>query len=90
MTTANSPKAGEPQGHRQRKSYFTTHALDLFAIRCCQLADDVTANRIAFLDAIDVAYDAAVASGLVRAVGDDAAQKVMACAFAEVGRKRAA
>ena len=68
----------------------TPEALKLFAERCCELADHVTDGRIRFLDAIDVAWDAAQASGLVQSVGSDHVQKLMACAFAEVGKERAA
>jgi hypothetical protein len=36
-----------------------------------------------FLDAVDLAYDAAVASGLVEKYGDDVCQLVLADAFRE-------
>jgi hypothetical protein len=64
----------------------TKAQLQLFAIRCLQLADRVAENRIAFLDAIDVAYEAALESGLTDNVGDDIVQAKMAAAFANARR----
>jgi hypothetical protein len=61
---------------------FTARQLELFAVRASELADRVAANQIAFTDAVDMAYSAAVWSGLIDAVGDDPVQKVMAAAFA--------
>ena len=51
---------------------FITAQLSLLAIRTSELADQVTRGQICFLDAVDVCYDAAIAAGLVDAVGDDA------------------
>ena len=62
-----------------------TH-LKLFALRCADTADRVTRNEIAFLDGVDLVYDAACASGLVEAVGDDIVQATMAAAFANARR----
>jgi hypothetical protein len=55
--------------------------LELFAIRCSELADRVVAGNLAFIDAVDMGYSAAIWSGLVDGVGDDAVQKVMFAAF---------
>jgi len=60
---------------------FTQRQLELFAIRCSELADRVAAGNLAFLDAIDFAYTAADFAGLVESAGDDAVQKIMAAAF---------
>jgi hypothetical protein len=60
--------------------------LKLFALRCADIADRVTRNEIAFLDGVDLVYDAACASGLVEAVGDDIVQATMAAAFANARR----
>ena len=60
--------------------------LELFARRCLDLADRVAENQIAFLDAIDVAYDAALWAGLVEELGDDLIQATMAAAFANARR----
>ncbi|MPZ58740.1 MAG: hypothetical protein GEU91_20065 [Rhizobiales bacterium] len=60
--------------------------LDLFAIRCRDLADRVSTGTIGFIDAVDMAYEAATWSGLVDDVGDDAAQAVMALAFGTLPR----
>ena len=63
--------------------------LKLLTLRACGLADLVTAGAMHFLDAVDVCYDAACASGLVAAIGDDQVQKLLAAAFAEIGREPA-
>jgi hypothetical protein len=60
--------------------------LELFAIRCLQLADRVAENQISFRDAIDVAYEAAVWAGLIDDLGDDVVQATMAAAFANARR----
>ena len=62
--------------------------LELFAVRVLQLADRVAEHRIAFLDAVDVAYEAAEAAGLVEDLGDDIVQFTMAAAFANARRPR--
>ena len=62
-------------------------ALELLALRCCDLADRVRANKIGFIDAVDMAYSAAVWAGLTDdASGDDAVQKVMAAAFSTISK----
>lgn len=63
--------------------------LELLALRCCDLSERVEANTISFLDAVDMAYSAAVWSGLIDSVGDDAVQKVMYAAFATTTRRPA-
>ena len=60
--------------------------LELFARRCLDLADRVAEHRIAFLDAIDIAYEAATWAGLVDEVGDDVIQACMAACFANARR----
>ena len=67
---------------RSRASY----QLELLALRCLDLADRVAAGEIAFLDAVDLAYEAAVWSGLTDAVGDDIVQATLAAAFANAPR----
>lgn len=73
-------------GGWSRDHTFAARQLKLFAIRCLELADRVAENQIAFLDAIDLLYDAAMSSGLVDAVGDDIVQACMAAAFANARR----
>jgi phytoene/squalene synthetase len=60
--------------------------LELFARRCLDLADAVAENRMAFLDTVDMAYEAAVWAGLTETVGDDIVQATMAAAFANARR----
>jgi hypothetical protein len=59
-----------------------TRQLEILALRSLELADRVAAGEIAFLDAVDIAYDAAVWSGLSSTVGDDVVQATLAAAFA--------
>jgi hypothetical protein len=64
------------------KTSRTNAQLKLFAIRCSQMVERIAAGEIAFIDGVDLLYDAAVWSGLVDGVGDDAVQDVMAAVFA--------
>jgi hypothetical protein len=58
-----------------------TRSLELFGARCRELAQRVTDGRLGFAEGVDMAYTAAVWSGLGDEVGDDAVQNVMAEAF---------
>ena len=60
--------------------------LKLFEHRCQTLAHRVSCNQLNFIDAVDMAYDAATWSGLADAVGDDVVQETMARAFMKVSR----
>jgi hypothetical protein len=55
-------------------------------LRSLELADRVAVGEIAFLDAVDIAYDAAVWAGLTSTVGDDVVQATLAAAFANARR----
>ena len=71
-----------------------TRQLELFAVRCADLADRVAAGDVPFITAVDLAYSAAIwadlptaieASGLIdttKLTGDDVVQATMAAAFA--------
>jgi hypothetical protein len=50
-------------------------------LRSLELADRVASGELQFLDAVDVAFDAAEASGLAASVGYDVVQDVLARAF---------
>jgi hypothetical protein len=63
---------------------FARRQLILFEQRCQTLADRVGCQQLKFLDAVDLAYEAATWSGLVDAVGDDLVQATMANAFMKV------
>jgi hypothetical protein len=67
---------------------FSERQIDLFGARCHQLAERVSAGVIPFVEAVDLAYSAAVWSGLSDCVGDDAVQNIMANAFMGIQRKR--
>ena len=67
-------------------SQLSTQQLVLFERRCQTLADRVGCKQLNFVDAVELAYDAATWSGLVDAVGDDAVQVTMANAFMKVCR----
>jgi hypothetical protein len=62
--------------------------IELFAIRANELADRVNHGSMSFIDAVDMAYSAAIWSGLVDAVGDDVVQKVLAAAFAGIQKEK--
>ena len=64
----------------------TSRQLEILALRSLELADRVAAGEIAFLDAVDIAYDAAVWSGLTSTVSDDVVQATLAAAFANARR----
>jgi hypothetical protein len=64
----------------------TSRQLERLALRTLELADRVAAGEIAFFDAVDIAYDAAVWSGLTSTVGDDIVQATLAAAFANARR----
>ena len=55
--------------------------MQLFAIRACELADRVHHGELPFIEAVDLAYSAAIWSGLVDRCGDDNVQKILAAAF---------
>lgn len=59
-----------------------TRQLEILALRSLELADRVAAGQIKFLDAVDVAYEAAFWSGLTETIGDDIVQATIAAAFA--------
>jgi hypothetical protein len=75
-----------------------TRQLEIFALRCLELADRVAAREIDFLDAVDLAYSAAIwgdlpnaleTSGLINTEvtnGDDIVQATLAAAFANSRR----
>jgi hypothetical protein len=58
--------------------------LEILALRSLELADRAAAGEIVFLDSVDIAYDAAVWSGLIETVGDDIVQATLAAAFANL------
>jgi hypothetical protein len=68
----------------------TDRRLDLFAVRCRDLRDQVVDGRMSFIDAVDMAYSAAVWSGLADDVGDDQVQHLMAVAFGAIDAQRRA
>ena len=66
----------------------TSRQLEILAARSLDVADRVKAGEIEFIDAVDVAYEAACWSGLAETVGNDVVQTVLATAFAQVPRGR--
>jgi hypothetical protein len=57
--------------------------LEILAQRSTELAERVAAGELMFIDAVDLAYSAAVWAGLVETIGDDKVQAVLAAAFAK-------
>jgi len=78
MTTALALSFGSPPEH--------CHPLDVFAVRAGQLAARV-GRGLSFIDAIDMAYSAAIWSGLADQYGDDVVQAVLADAFTGVRKE---
>lgn len=87
--TADEPK------HR------VTKQIELLSLRCFDLAERVAVGELEFIDAVDLAYSAAVWADLPAAIeasdlidrnrigaltGDDVVQEVLAAAFANVRR----
>jgi hypothetical protein len=77
MTAEQMPALGN-------ENFASARQLELLALRSFQLADRVASGELQFLDAVDVAFDSAVASGLADKVGYDVIQVVLATAFKKV------
>jgi hypothetical protein len=73
----------QQDAHRLR----ATKQLEILSLRSLELADRVAAGDIALLDAVDMAYEAAVWAGLTETVGDDIVQTILAEAFRNVRRQ---
>jgi hypothetical protein len=71
---------GDADRHRRARQF------EILAARSLDLADRVNAGALEFGDAIDLAYEAALWSGLRETVGDDIVQTVLATAFANARR----
>jgi len=93
MNVAPLPRLAAARKPKHR----VTKQLELFALRCFDLADRVAAGDLPFIEAVDFAYSAAVwanlpatieASGLIDCnksgapTGDDIVQATLAAAFA--------
>jgi hypothetical protein len=76
------PKASDPAVVR--------YQLELFAARCRQLADRVRMGQIGFIEAVDLAYSAALWSGLADNVTEDRLQACLAYAFMGVRGNKSA
>lgn len=75
-----------------------TRQLEVFALRCGQLADRSATGELKFLDAVDLAYSAAIWADLPKAIeasglidtkvigGDDIVQATLVAAFANARR----
>jgi hypothetical protein len=56
--------------------------LELFTTRAVQIFEGVEAGRILMVDGADLLHDAAEASGLIAAIGEDNLQRLLAACFA--------
>lgn len=81
---SHKPKRAPPQ----EPDKLLAAQLNLLALRASQTFDHVLAGRMLLIDAADMLADAACASGLTAAVGTDAIQKLLACAFASASAER--
>jgi hypothetical protein len=59
-----------------------TRQLEILALRSLDLADRAASGELPFVAAVDLAYECAVAAGLVEAIGDDVIQMTLSAAFA--------
>jgi hypothetical protein len=87
VSSAASSANKAAQSDSQRAAYIAA-LLDLFGIRCHELAHRVRAGVLSFIDAVDIAYEAAIWSGLSDAVGDDRVQAAMREAFMGVRKPK--
>jgi hypothetical protein len=71
-----------PLADRKNDLARASRQLEILAMRSLELADRVAAGELAFLEAVDLAYSAAVWAGLVETVGDDVIQATLAACFA--------
>ncbi len=87
LCAADGPGRGTLRGASMSRTLLrASRQLELLALRSLELADRVAAGEIAFLDAVDIAYEAAAWSGLTSTVGDDIVQATLAAAFANARR----
>jgi hypothetical protein len=70
----------------QDRQTFVERQLDLFGSRCAELVERVRFGCIGFIDAVDLAWSAAIWSGLVDSAGPDAVQEVMRQHFMRLRR----
>jgi len=77
-----SPGQAAPQVTCPTNKSHATKQLEILALRSLELADQVAAGQLQFLDAVDLAYEAAVWGGVVEAVGNDIVQATLAASFA--------
>jgi hypothetical protein len=63
-----------------------TRQLEILAMRSFELADRVADGEMLLIDAVDVAYEAAICAGLTETAGIDVVQAVLAEAFRSVRR----
>jgi len=95
-----------PRRQRQHTEHtvtkpLVTRQLEILSLRSIELADRVNAGQIAFIDAVDLAYSAAIWADLPNAIdksglidrnkaadpcGDDIVQAILAAAFANARR----
>jgi hypothetical protein len=73
MPDLNSPPAATAQWPAQA---------ELFCIRSIEIFEHVLSGKMLMCDAVDLLYDASVASGLELAIGPDAVQKLLVASFA--------
>jgi hypothetical protein len=74
---------GRDAGHRKQRAAAGGDANAISQWGCRMTA---ATGQLHFLDAVDIAYEAALWSGLVKTVGDDIVQGVLSAAFANPRR----
>jgi hypothetical protein len=63
-----------------------TQQLEILALRSLELADQVAAGHLPFIDAVDMAYSAAQWAGLPETVGDNTIKLALSASFPNARR----
>jgi hypothetical protein len=58
--------------------------IELLHYHASMLAERVEIGQLGFIDAVDLAYTAALAAGMDQTVGDDQIQDILHCCFGPV------
>lgn len=78
--------SGAALDRQDGRNAFQSYQLDLFGSRCAELVQRINFGAIGFVDAVDIAWEAAVWSGLVDGAGPDRVQEIMRTHFMGVRR----
>ena len=83
MTPSDTPNV-RPMQERERR---IAAQLEVYAIRCTEIFARVFDGKILLVDAADLCFDAATASGLADEIGHDQLQKLLATCIATASKE---